>query len=363
VSEYYEFQTVDRRLTAEEMDELRAYSTRARITPTSFVNDYSWGHFKGDVDGWMERYFDAFLYLANWGTHLLKLRLPSRLLSPATARAYCSGGSAFVQEAGGQVILTFVSEDEDDGEWVEGEGQLSAMISVRTELARGDLRAIYLGWLLRAQIGELTDESVEPPIPPGLGQLSPSLESLAEFLRIDGDLLHVAAEASRPLADARLDRDEVRTWIGELMVEEKDELITDLIMVDAGSAWITELLQRFLKQRSTEAATAPPPKRTVGQLLRAADVYAEECERIESERQVEENACRKREVAIAREKHLVGRESKLWAQVNLWLRADSRGTTIGRWESSLTCAISARGVAPVNSGGGSRCSDKRTPES
>jgi len=70
--QYYEFQAVDRPLTEKEMGELRSYSTRARITPTSFINDYSWGRFKGNVD--------AFLYLANWGTHVLKLRLPSRLL-------------------------------------------------------------------------------------------------------------------------------------------------------------------------------------------------------------------------------------------------------------------------------------------
>jgi len=68
---------------------------------------------------------------------------------------------------------------------------------VRAELARGDLRALYLGWLLRAQSGELDDDDTEPPVPPGLGQLSASLESLAEFLRIDDDLLHVAAESGK----------------------------------------------------------------------------------------------------------------------------------------------------------------------
>jgi len=84
--QYYEFQAIDRPLKAREMSELRSYSTRVRITPTSFVNDYSWGSFKGDEDAWMEKYFDAFLYLANWGTHVLKLRLPSRLLDAATAQ-------------------------------------------------------------------------------------------------------------------------------------------------------------------------------------------------------------------------------------------------------------------------------------
>ena len=78
--QYYEFQAVDRPLTEKEMRTLRSYSTRGRITPTSFVNDYEWGDFKGDTDEWMRDYFDAFLYFANWGTRLFKLRLPTRLL-------------------------------------------------------------------------------------------------------------------------------------------------------------------------------------------------------------------------------------------------------------------------------------------
>jgi len=39
-----------RRKCGEREAELRSYSTRARITPTSFVNDYSWGDFKGNAD-------------------------------------------------------------------------------------------------------------------------------------------------------------------------------------------------------------------------------------------------------------------------------------------------------------------------
>lgn len=65
--QYYEFQAIDRPLTEREMLGLRTHSTRAQITPTSFVNEYSWGSLKGDEDAWMERYFDAFLYLANCG--------------------------------------------------------------------------------------------------------------------------------------------------------------------------------------------------------------------------------------------------------------------------------------------------------
>src|SRR5918996_221227 len=163
--QYYEFQAVERPLTAKEMAELRSFSTRARITPTSFVNDYSWGDFKGDEDAWMAKYFDAFLYLASWGTHVLKLRLPTRLLGAKTAREYCTGEGASLQEKNGKLILTFVSEDEEAGDWVEGDGHLSSLISVRAELARGDLRALYLGWLMCAQSGELDDQDLEPPVP------------------------------------------------------------------------------------------------------------------------------------------------------------------------------------------------------
>jgi len=153
--------------------------------------------------------------------------------------------------------------------------------------------------------------------PPGLGQLSASLESFAEFLRIDGDLLHVAAEASPPISDFGLDRDEMRVWVGQLPAKEKDDLITNL-MVDGDHAQIAELLQRFLK-RQAESPVPATPARTVGQLLRAAEAYTTERKRIEAEKRAKEKARREREAAIVRGKHLdslVGQEKKLWAEVD-----------------------------------------------
>jgi hypothetical protein len=227
--QYNEFRAIDRPLSDKEMRELRSYSSRARITPTSFVNEYSWGSFKGDADTLMERYFDAFLYYANWGTHILKLRLPSRLLDGKTANEYCSGESVFVHENAGKVVLSFISEDE-DVDFDEDELNLSSLISVRAELARGDLRSLYLGWLRCVQSFEVDDEEVEPPVPPGLGQLSASLENLAEFLYIDRDLLKVAAQSSPPLERSTLDREDVREWLAKLPANEKDEHLTNLVV-------------------------------------------------------------------------------------------------------------------------------------
>jgi hypothetical protein len=41
--QYYEFLALDRPLTAVEQAGIRELSTRARITATSFTNEYEWG--------------------------------------------------------------------------------------------------------------------------------------------------------------------------------------------------------------------------------------------------------------------------------------------------------------------------------
>jgi hypothetical protein len=322
--QYYEFQAIDRPLCDNEMGELRSHSTRARITPTSFVNAYSWGSFKGDEDTWMEKYFDAFMYHANWGTHILKLRLPSSLLDPKTANEYCSGESVFVREKAGRVVLSFISEDEEVVAWdEEDEWNLSSLISVRAELARGDLRALYLGWLLCVQSGEFDDEEVEPLVPPGLRQLSASLESLAGFLYVDRDLLEVAAQASPSLERSTLDREDVRGWIAKLPAKEKDELLTNLV-VDGDHVVGTEHLWKLLKERSIGPIGASPPRRSVGDLLRVTEASATERRRIEAEKRARENVRREREMALARDKHLDSLASHL---PELWDKVESLITT------------------------------------
>lgn len=52
------------------------------------------------------------------------------------------------------MILDFTSTDEEGGGWEEGKRWMDALALVRTELMRGDRRAIYLGWLLGVQSEE-----------------------------------------------------------------------------------------------------------------------------------------------------------------------------------------------------------------
>ena len=301
--QYYEFRAIDRPLSNKEMRELRSHSTRARITPTSFINHYEWGSFKGDVDAWMEKYFDAFLYLANWGTRILKLRLPSSVLDAKTAKEYCSGDCAVVTKKAGIVIVSFTSEDEDTDYVDEDEMTLSSLISLRGELAGGDLRALYVGWLLCVQAGEIEDRDLEPPVPAGLGQLSSSQENLVELLRVDRDLLTAAAQNSPSFKPAGHDRDDVRNWVTQLPATMKDELLTKLI-IGGDSEVRNELIRKLLKERSISVMYESRPPRSAGELLRAAESSAAERRRIEMVKQGEANARRQREIALAREKYL-----------------------------------------------------------
>src|SRR5579863_9754776 len=221
--QYYEFLALDRPLTDTQRAELRSISSRAEITATRFVNEYEWGDLKGDPQKMVERYFDAFLYLANWGTRRLMLRLPRGVLDAETAQQYCDTDTASVIETDSHLILSlYVGQEEPDDYWEEPGGQLAAMVQARSELAAGDLRLLYLAWLLALQSDEVDDEATEPPVPAGLGDLSASLQAIADFLKIDEDLIAVAAAMSLSVEEPA----GLAEWIASLPTEEKDELLT-----------------------------------------------------------------------------------------------------------------------------------------
>jgi hypothetical protein len=315
--QYYEFQAIDRPLTEQEMRELRAYSTRATITPTRFVNHYEWGNFKGNTAIWMEKYFDAFLYLANWGQHELMFRLPRRLLDLAAAKQYCRGETATARGKGDFVILELSSDDEGGGDWDDdGSGWLSSLMPLRADLASGDYRMLYLAWLLCVQAGELDDGTPEPPVPPGLGALTAPLKAFAEFLRLDQDLIAAAAAGSPAEGEIVSDAD-VAGWVTALPESEKTAWLLRLAS-GQGVHLRAELLKTFRTSRG-QAGVPPGKSRSVAEIVEAGEQHAEARRRSEVEREARERMRREQEAAAAREKHLASlakREPEAWRQVD-----------------------------------------------
>jgi len=271
--QYYEFLAVDRPLSGDQQAQLRAMSTRAMITASSFINTYHWGDLKGDPQDLVQEYFDAFLYTANWGTRRLMFRIPSRLLDLATVEQYCLTDAATAWVHGDHLIVDLASEHEGDGYWDEGdggEGQLGGIIPARADLMAGDLRLLYLGWLLQADIGMLDDDEPEPPVPSGLADLPGALYSAANFLRIDPGLLEAAAEGSEPVESSAGSDGELAAWIAQQTEEDKNQQLLRVVQGE-GSFVRADLTRRFRASLEPELSPAAEPQpRTVGELLRRA---------------------------------------------------------------------------------------------
>jgi hypothetical protein len=317
--QYYEFRAVDRPLGTAQLKRLRDLSTRAAISPTSFVNTYQWGDFKGDPDRLMEQMFDAFLYFANWGTRRFILRLPNSLASLTRIEPYCAEPVVGARAHGTSLILEFHAEEVYD-EYYDGEEKdwMGSLLPLREDLLRGDYRSLYLAWLRCVQEEEVEDDELEPPLPPGLAEDSVSLSAFSSFFKINRDLIKAAAEASAPTPSGP-SRKELAAWVESIPGGEKDVLLCAAACGEI-PALGAELLRRFhadkLPAKNRKERTSG--RRTAGELRAAASARAEK--RAQEIRQKEEAERRRREAeqAAARAAYLdrlAGREEETWDKI------------------------------------------------
>jgi hypothetical protein len=291
--QYYEFRTVDRALTPAEMDALRQISSRAEITPYSLTNEYHFGSFKGKPLELMKKYFDAFLYYANWGTHQLMFRIAKSALPVETVTAYQS--ECFqVHAAGDNIILELRSPPEVEPDWdqVGDENWMAAFLPLRQE-----------------------SEEEEPPLPAGLRKLSPALRQLAEFLYLDHHLLAAASTDSAEPAESP-SAESMAAWVAKLPATEKDRILLRLLQGEGARAG-NELLRRFRAD-----SVSPPARngetRTSGELVRRAREQAEAEERRRSQKAAREAERKAREEAAARAQYLdqlAARQEDAWTEV------------------------------------------------
>ncbi len=308
--QYYEFQALDRLLGDADREALRALSGRARITATSFTNHYEWGDFKGDPRRLMERWFDLHLYVANWGTRRLMMRLPKRLVERRRLTAFLGEVDwVTVWEKGEHLIIDMWRENDDEAyeDWDDGSGWLDALAPLRAEVLSGDLRLFYLLWLTAIEDGVLEAGETEPLA--GLGPLTDALEAAAGFFRIDPDLVEAAAERSGDLDPAE---DVVRAVVAGLSDAER----TDLLMrVVDGDRHVGAELKRVARTGQTGSGAAP---RTVDDLIARAEAVARARERAQAAREAEE---RRREEALAERMYrkrlddVAQRGAAVWAEV------------------------------------------------
>jgi hypothetical protein len=208
--QYYEFRAIDRPLDAAAQRALRQLSSRATITDRSFVNEYQWGDFRGDPRHLMEKWFDLFIYWANWGSRTVMWRVPRRHLDPKALEEYAVEDTVDLWMAGDSTLVCFNRPNEEPIDGLLPKNLGNPLTALRNEVLLGDRRVFYLGWLVGVMEGTVQEDVLEPPCPSGLTKLPASLKTFARFFDLDEDLIAAAAtgdaspqESKQPRRTAR----------------------------------------------------------------------------------------------------------------------------------------------------------------
>ncbi len=314
--QYYEFVAVDGPISEEGLRYAQGCSSRAEVSARRWRNVYNFGDFHGSVNTLLKHY-DAHFYIANWGTTRLGVAFPEGYLTREAVQSYLQEGDQYdptlsVNEFGNRLIVWWQRNEEGGWGWTEGKGLIDELIGIREELIRGDLRALFLGWLADFDPDEWGDpgdgRTPMPPIPAGLDRLSPSLDALIEQFPVDHDALTVAARLSQAAEPNRIPMDDA---IAGLPISELRALLRRV--ADGDGSRVTAELNRL---------TCPPANTPAGQAISRADFAARTLEVREARIKQEAKAAAEesKRKAEERRRHL---ESVLERADTIWAGLDS----------------------------------------
>ncbi len=346
MSEYqhYEFMTIDRPLTREQLDEVNALSSHIKASATHALIVYHWGDFKHNPINVLHKFFDGFLYWANWGSPQLAFRFPHGMLPGDLVESYyLDEFVTFTQHPDYDILDLHFGELQGDGGWVDGdEHELGALIAIRDELLEGDMRALYIAWLACECLitgSEIDDEEDEedyevlgaPPVPPALGELTTAQQELAILLQVPQELLDAAALHSSTARRARAD--DFSAWVELLPADRRNDYLLRLAHNEPGLSRLLVKELRTLGQGKAGAASGAGeqvPYRTL--LVESQDIQARmEREKFEQERQAHE-----RRLQNVRE-----HQEDYWRQADL---AAARRTSTG-YDEALRLLVDLRDAA------------------
>ncbi len=295
MSEYqrYEFMTSDRPLSREQLDAVNRLSSHIEASSTHALIEYSWGDFKHDPIDVLYRFFDGFLYWANWGAPQLALRFPHGVVPATLLDGYdLDEFVTLAQHQDYDTLDIHFGEIEGPDEWIEYE--LGSLMPIRDELMEGDLRSLYIVWLAAQRMMGSYDEAEDyeidvPPIPPGLATLTSAQQALVELLQLPQELIVAAAQHSAPATPAP--SDDFTAWVESLPPERRKQYLVRLARNEPG---LSRLLASELRALRPDQRDAAPPS---GERVPYATLLAESKdikEQLERERREEQQRQRQR---------------------------------------------------------------------
>lgn len=144
--QHYDFYSIDRPLTDEDLSAVSNLSSRAEASSRRATFTYHYGDFKHREIEVLDDYFDMMLYSANWGTWQLMIKFPATLVPYRELLDYRCGDDDYgshieIIKKGDNIIIDFYQNIEEyEGGWMESEGLLDGMLSLREQILDGDYR-------------------------------------------------------------------------------------------------------------------------------------------------------------------------------------------------------------------------------
>jgi hypothetical protein len=224
----------------------------------------------------MRRFYDAHVYVANWGTAVFMLRVPISALEREVFQPFAGNDVFTVKASPTHWICSWNLEDSSDYDrfgMEDGSCWMARLAPIRGELMRGDLRSFYIGWLAAVTIGEIDEGEEEPPIPDGLAPLTAAQESLAEFLEVDVDLL-AGAVSDRPTTRNMDAESDIDLWLATLPTEDMRQWVRK-VMTGRGQEAECEMKTRFATRQKNAGDAHSFQRRTVAELRNRAESIKE----------------------------------------------------------------------------------------
>jgi hypothetical protein len=342
--QYYEFRTIDRPLSRDDMESLRSLSSRAEISSTRLAVTYNYGDFRGDPVTLMHQHFDLMVYVSNWGQYRCLVRLPEGTLTPAQIEPYLVEDTLILHQKKGSLVLEFALHIDGGGGWVsedEGPETIEALLPLREMLLQGDLAPLYVGWLgglafavnsggddedargsFPSDEDEEDDEEEsdadahserEPPVPAGLRSLTPALKALDDFLGIPDSLMQAAAEASPEKNDVAPSEKDFARWLSGVSARQQASWLTRLAF--AQEPGVGAEVRRAFRDSLPQGISTAKGSRSGAQLIAKAN----EIEAVK--RQAAAQAKARKNAALAREKEkrreaVAADPEKAWKQID-----------------------------------------------
>lgn len=225
--QYYKFERLDGHLDAKARQELRAISSRADITATSFQVYYTYSDLKADPSKLMLKYFDIGFYYADWGSIDAYIKLPAGTL-PDALLGFSSDGLHVHQSDEWQLLIFSLEEYDEYFDDEHADDFFQHLASLRSELIQGDWRLVYLMWLKEC---DFNDELAGIPlIQFDFQYLSEELQAFASLYDIPFAWVKALAMVlnAQPSHQAKQTQFQFDTWLHNLTEAEKNTLLSTL---------------------------------------------------------------------------------------------------------------------------------------